>query len=154
MRQCKIKKRVKHYKITRSVFCFPILASLDRNARNSAISGHKFWSSNTCLKLALKTVNYLDFQAPRITVAYEGNEHLNFRKFLSNIKKEPVAFWKSDVLSISWSEVSKKWIFCSNLTQIIYLEFFCKVQNILSVLWMAGSCVLKNVCVLDSCIPD
>ena len=70
MRQCKIKKMVKHYKITRSVFCFPILRSLDRNARNSAMSGHKFRLSNTCLKSALKTVNYLGFQAPKITAVY------------------------------------------------------------------------------------
>ena len=70
MRQCKIKKMVKHYKITRSVFCFPILTSLDINARNSAMTGHKFRLSKMCLKSALKTVNYLDFQAPSITVVY------------------------------------------------------------------------------------
>ena len=53
-----------------SVFCFPILAPLNRNARNSAMFGHKFRLSNTCLKSALKTVNYLDFQARNITVVY------------------------------------------------------------------------------------
>ena len=81
-------KMVKHYKITGSLFCFPILAPLDRNARNSAMSGHKFRLSNTCLKSVLKTVNYLDFQVPSITVVYQGNKHLNFRKFLSNIKNQ------------------------------------------------------------------
>ena len=70
MRQCKIKKMVKNYKITRSVFCFSILTSLDINARNSAMTGHKFRLSKMCLKSALKTVNYLDFQTSSITVVY------------------------------------------------------------------------------------
>ena len=95
----KFKKWLKDYKITRSVFCFSILTSLDRNARNLAMSGRKFRLSNTCWKSALETVNYLDFQAPSITVVCYGN-----------IK------------------------FC--------LEFFYKVQNILSMLWVAGFFVI------------